>query len=132
MKKAIKLSSILFGFLLFTALAFTSCRKDTDPADRIFFTGKYSGDLEYRNDADETHKKVEDGTVTITKEGKHYQFFFSDGIPNITGVKFDDKGDNKYESVGSDKAHFIKIDEDKLQMLYHSGDETWIANATRN
>lgn len=124
MKKAIQ----FFGILLIALTVFASCKKDTDPADRDFFVGTYTGTVSYKND--QTTIKSSDGKVTVSKIGDSYNFYFGSGIPDIKGVNFEKKGDNTYISIGSGVTG-ITIDASTLKMLVIKGNETWTADCTR-
>lgn len=124
-----------FGLLAVVVLTFTACSKDDDPVDNDFFVGTYSGTISY-NDGDTDADDVDptEGTVTVSKigSGDTYNFRFSDGIPDITGVQFEKKGDNIYFSVGSqDGVNYIRIDASTLKMLFSKDGNTWTADCNR-
>ncbi|WP_118194989.1 hypothetical protein [Albibacterium indicum] len=125
MKKIKLLGAMIIATLMFTAV---SCSKDDDPADNDFFVGTYTGDISF-NDGSETIID-EDGRVTVVKVGDSYSFDFGSGIPNITGVKFQEKGDNSYISIGDGVAG-ITVDANSLTMLVTNNEGTWTANCTR-
>src|SRR5690606_3794716 len=125
MKKFKLLGAMIIATLMFTAV---SCSKDDDPADNDFFVGTYTGDISF-NDGGETIVD-EDGRVTVVKVGDSYSFDFGSGIPNITGVKFQEKGDNSYISIG-DGVTGITVDANSLTMLVTNNEGTWTANCTR-
>lgn len=115
-------------------LVMASCKKDTSPGDRDFFIGKYNGHITYVNSDSEEGESIDkqNGSVEVVKVGSSYNFIFSDGIPNITGVKFENKGKDYVISIGSDESHYIKINADKLNILYGEDGKVWTANCTRN
>ncbi len=133
MKNPLKAIIALLGVAIVSTLIFTSCSKDTDPADKDFFVGKYSGHISYvdNNADDQTKIDKENGTVEVVKVGGNYNFIFSDGIPNITGVKFNKEGEHTVINVGSDESHLIKIDEDNLIIAYTKDNKVWTANCNR-
>lgn len=118
----------IFGIVCLTFLAF-SCSKDDDPADNDLFVGTYNGSVSY-TDGDENISS-DDGSVTVAKVGNNYNFAFSNGIPNITGVEFEDDGDNGVINIGWDDTQLIRIDASTLQILYVKDGETWTANCER-
>lgn len=134
MKKTIRITSSILGIGLMLVLVLSSCKKETSPADTDFFLGKYTGHITYLNTNEDegSGADVENGKVNVVKVGKRYDFIFSDGIPNITNVTFEKKGENSVISVGSDESHYIKVDADKLKILYHTDGKTWTANCTRD
>lgn len=73
----------------------TSCDKDTDPADVDVFAGTYVGKLTY-NKVGGDKIVADEGKVTVTKIGSTYSFHFNKGIPDLTGIKFENKGSNVY------------------------------------
>ncbi len=132
MKNSLKTIIAVLSIAVLTSLVFTSCSKDTDPADKDFFVGKYTGHISYvdKSSEDATTIEKDDGSVEVVKVGDTYNFVFSDGIPDITGIEME-KGDNSAINVGSDESHIIQIDEDKLVIGYAEDDKVWTANANR-
>ena len=124
MKKTVQ----IFSMLLIALTVMVSCKKDTDPADRDFFVGTYKGTVSYRSG--ETTINSSDGKVTVSKVGETYNFYFGNGIPDITGVKFEKSGDNSYVSIGSGLTG-ISIDASTLKILVSKDGQTWTANCTR-
>ncbi len=126
MKNFLKISS--FVCLLFLAFA---CSKDDDPADSDIFVGTYKGEISYSSDDEST--STDDGKITVVKMGsKKYDFHFSDGIPDLTGVEFKEDGDNTLINVDLEEGvTYIKIDESTLNIFYTKDDEVWEANTER-
>lgn len=125
MKKQIK----LLGAFVIAALMFTvACSKDDSPADNDLFVGTYHGAISYTS-GDET-KADSDGRVTVAKVGSTYSFDFGSGIPNITGVKFEESDDGSYVSVGSGLTG-ITISANSLNMLVINDNGTWTADCKR-
>lgn len=127
MKQFFKFSFIALAAFVMIGLA--SCSKDTDPADVDVFVGTYKGKITYLK-AGEELKSKDDGSVIVSKVGATYNFAFSDGIPDINGVKFEKKDDNTYVSIGSGLTG-ITITKSKLNMLVVKDGATWIANCSR-
>lgn len=105
-----------------------ACKKDTDPADKDFFVGTYKGSVSYNKDGNNITSS--DGKVTVSKVGETYNFYFGNGIPDITGVKFEKSGDNSYVSIGSGVTG-ITINASTLKMLVSKDGATWTADCTR-
>lgn len=130
MKKAAK---ILGAFLLlfFVVTTITSCSDDDDPANNDFFAGTYRGTVSYL-DAD-NNISSDDGSVFVTKiaSGTKYNFAFSNGIPDLNGVEFNQEGDNTLVMVGSNATTYIRIDNNDLKILYLKDGKSWRANCTR-
>lgn len=105
-----------------------ACKKDKDPATTDFFVGTYKGSVSYIKDGKTIDSS--DGKITVSKIGDTYNFYFGNGIPDITGVKFEKSGDNTYVSIGSGLTG-IKIDASTLKMLVSKDGATWTANCTR-
>mgnify|MGYP007032570040 CR=1 FL=1 len=118
----------IFGIVCLTFLAF-SCSKDDDPADNDLFVGTYNGSVSY-TDGDESIS-AEDGSVTVAKVGNNYNFAFSNGIPNITGVEFEEDGDNSLINIGWNDTQLIRITASSLEILYIKDGETWTADCER-
>lgn len=126
MKKLIRLSGMLL-----IALLVVSCSKDDDPVNDDIFVGTYKGSVEFHEDGtDESH---DDGKITVVKLSKrHYNFHFNHGIPDLTGVEFEEKGDHTLLNVDFDDGiQYIRIDESTLRMLYSKDGKTWGANTER-
>jgi len=119
----------IIGVLMVGLIVFTACSKDDDPADNDLFVGTYKGAISYLKDGET--KSVEKGSVTVAKVGGKYNFAFSDGIENITGVEFRKEGDNTYINIGGDATSYIRIDASTLKMLYIKDGKTWTANCSR-
>lgn len=129
MKKVLRIFSILFCLLMTTAV-FTSCSKDTDPADVDLFVGTYKGHIGYTNIKPAKSISTDNGKVMVKKVGATYSFHFSNDIPDLNNVKFEKKDDNTYISVGTGLSG-ITITASKLTMLVIKGGESWTANCTR-
>lgn len=124
MKKTVQ----IFSMLLIALTVMVSCKKDTDPADRDFFVGTYNGTVSYRDGS--TTINSSDGKVTVSKVGETYSFYFGSGIPDITGVRFQESGDNSYVSVGSGLTG-ISINASTLRILVSNNGKTWTADCKR-
>lgn len=119
----------IVGVLLLSTLVFSSCSKDTDPADVDVFAGTFRGKIGYV-DA-EKNISQDNGSVFVTKVGTRYNFRFSDGIPDLTGVDFERKDDNTLTSVGSDGTGLITINKDKLVIAFARSGRNWSADCGR-
>ncbi|WP_449399803.1 hypothetical protein [Chryseobacterium wanjuense] len=130
MKKAIRILG-LFLLVFFAVTSFASCSDDDDPANNDFFAGTYRGNISY-NDAD-NDISTDNGSVFVTKiaSGTKYNFAFSNGIPDLNGIEFNQEGDHTLVMVGSTATSYIRIDNDELKILYLKDDKTWTANCTR-
>lgn len=129
MKKVFLKAGIILSALAVVSFTLASCGKDKDPADSDFFIGKYKGTISYVDGS--TNISTENGSVEVIKHGKTYEFLFSDGIPNITGVKFQKEGANTVVNVGSDNSHYIHINESHLKIAYTSDGKVWTADCDR-
>ena len=125
MKNLIK----LLGVSVLTLFVATSCSSDDDPVDNDLFVGTYEGPISYNSDSE--NKSVEDGNITVVKVGNKYNFAFSDGIPNINGIEFEEEDDSYYINIGGSELNYIRINESTLKILYVDGDETWTADCSR-
>ncbi|UFH30837.1 hypothetical protein LNP04_12720 [Chryseobacterium sp. C-71] len=130
MKNVIKILGV-FMLVMFTAISFTSCSNDDDPADNDFFAGTYKGSISY-NDGSTTNS-TDNGEVFVTKiaSATKYNFRFSNGIPDLNGLEFEKQGDNSLVMVGSNALVYVRIDNNELKMFYTADGKTWTANATR-
>ncbi|SEW41102.1 hypothetical protein SAMN05421841_2775 [Chryseobacterium wanjuense] len=130
MKKAIRILG-LFLLVFFAVTSFASCSDDDDPANNDFFAGTYRGNISY-NDAD-NDISTDNGSVFVTKiaSGTKYNFAFSNGIPDLNGIEFNQEGDHTLVMVGSTATSYIRIDNDELKILYLKDGRTWTANCTR-
>lgn len=115
-----------------TAITISSCSDDDDPANNDFFAGTYKGSVSY-NDGGSTNISTNDGSVFVTKiaSGTKYNFAFSNSIPNLNGIEFEQKGDNTLVMIGSTGTSYIRIDNNELKILYIKDGKTWTANCTR-
>ncbi len=128
MKNLLKILTLcVLGFFIFSAV---SCRDD-DPVDNDFFVGTYSGAISY-NDGNST-TATDNGKVTVVKiaSGTKYNFAFSNGIPDLTGVEFQKTGDHTLINVGSNANALITINENDLDIVYNKDGKTWFANCSR-
>ncbi|MHC5309653.1 hypothetical protein ACYSNM_06220 [Myroides sp. LJL116] len=123
-KTVLGLSVALLG--LFVVL---SCSKDDDPVNNDLFIGKYKGKLTY--DFGDKHINTSNGSVEVIKVGKNYNFLFSNDIPDLTGVEFEKDGENVVINVGSDQAHYIRIDQSTLVIAFTKDDRLWTADCVR-
>ncbi len=120
-----------FGIIILSLFVIVSCSRDDDPADNDFFAGTYNGSISYVDGSNNIN--TADGKVFVTKiaSGTKYNFKFSNGIPDLNGVEFQQTGDNTLVSVGSNGTSYIKIDNNDLDILYTKDGKTWTANCTR-
>ncbi|WP_185289541.1 hypothetical protein [Chryseobacterium lactis] len=130
MKKAIKILGVLM--LLITAFSFSSCSRDDDPVNNDFFAGTYKGKISY-NDGSSTNISTDNGSVFVTKiaSGTKYNFAFSNSIPDLNGIEFEQKGDHSLVMIGSSGTSYIRIDNNELKILFIKDGKTWTANCTR-
>ncbi|MDF2552015.1 MAG: hypothetical protein K0R36_2425 [Chryseobacterium sp.] len=130
MKNVIKILGV-FMLVMFTAISFTSCSDDDDPANNDFFAGTYKGSISYKDGS--TDISTDNGSVFVTKiaSGTKYNFAFSNSIPDLNGVEFEQQGDNTLVSVGSTVASYIRIDNNELKIAYAKDGKIWTANCTR-
>ncbi|MBN8784417.1 MAG: hypothetical protein ABS85_12335 [Sphingobacteriales bacterium SCN 48-20] len=128
MKKFLKYFSIA-AVVLMAGMVFVSCSKDDDPADNDVFVGTYNGRVTYQNGSES--KSNDNGKVTVVKVGSDYNFVFSDGIPDLTGVRFRKDGDNTVVSVDEDVTKIIRITASSLTIGYAKDGATWTADCNR-
>ena len=128
MKKKFVLFSVIF--LSLVAFSCASCSKNDDPADNDLFVGTYKGKISYLDG--ETKKIADNGSVTALKAGNDYYFSFSDGIPDLKGIKFKKEGDHSLVNIDlQDGVKIIRINASSLNILYTTDGKTWTANAKR-
>ncbi|AWL78977.1 hypothetical protein [Capnocytophaga canimorsus] len=125
MKNVLKIVGVFC--LAFVAFA---CSKNDDPADNDLFVGTYKGKIGFTSEGE--NKGTDNGSITVAKFDENYNFVFSDGIEDLTGVKFKKEGDNTLVNVDfQDGIQYIKITKNSLNMLYMKDGKTWTANAKR-
>ena len=131
MKSKRKMFSLLMAVLFVTSLGFISCSDDDSPADHDIFVGKYNGTISYSNGEDETG--TTDGSVEVVKVGNNYNFIFSNGIPELTGVEFEEDSNGVLLNVGATEFQIIRVTANSLQIDYTENEnDHWTANCTRN
>lgn len=130
MKNVIKILGI-FMLVIFSAISLSSCSKDDDPINNDFFAGTYKGKITYVDGSSNISK--DPGSVFVTKiaSGTKYNFAFSDGIPDLNGIEFQQQGDHTLVMVGSNATVYIRIDNNELKIAYNKDGKTWTANCTR-
>lgn len=125
MKWMLRIISVLF----ISAVLFSACSKSTDPADSDIFAGTFRGKVGYT--ADGKNVNQDNGSVFVTKVGTRYDFRFSDGIPDLTGIEFQKKDDNTMVSIGSSGTGLITINKDKLIIGFTRDNKAWSADCNR-
>ena len=120
---------LCLSLLLIAGLAFVGCSKDDDPADNDLFVGTYRGSVSYTKEGQ--NKSSDNGSVTVVKTGSDYNFVFSDGIPDLTGVRFRKDGDNAVISIEEGEAKAIRITASSLVIGYAKDGAVWTANCSR-
>ena len=120
---------LCLSLLLIAGLAFVGCSKDDDPADNDLFVGTYRGSVSYTKEGE--NKSSDNGSVTVVKTGSDYNFVFSDGIPDLTGVRFRKDGDNAVISIEEGEAKAIRITASSLVIGYAKDGAVWTANCSR-
>jgi len=130
MKKTMKVFG-LFAMVCFMIAAISSCSRDDDPTNNDFFAGTYKGKVTYVDGSSNISK--DNGSVFVTKiaSGTKYNFAFSDGIPDLNGVDFEQQGDHTLVMIGSNGTSYIRIDNNELKIFYTKDGRTWTANCTR-
>lgn len=123
-----KTMKMIGTFVVASLLFMVACDKDTSPADRDLFVGTYKGAISF-NGGGETIID-EDGKVTVTKVGNSYSFIFGSGIPDITGVRFEEGDDKVYVSIG-DGLTGIRITASSLHIGVTNDKGTWTADCSR-
>lgn len=119
----------LFRILIIAAMMFTvACSDDDAPSDSDIFVGTYHGDISFSSG--EENISDDDGRVTVVKVGSTYTFDFGTGIPNITGVRFQESDDGTYVSFGEGLTG-ITITASSLKMLVKNDKGTWTADCSR-
>ncbi len=120
-----------FSILMLSLVVIVSCSRDDDPADNDFFAGTYNGSISFIDGSNNIN--TADGKVFVTKiaSGTKYNFKFSNGIPELNGIEFQQTGDNTLVSVGSTGTSYIKIDNNDLEIFYTKDGKTWTADCTR-
>jgi len=80
-----------------------------------------------------TDINTDNGSVFVTKiaSGTKYNFAFSNSIPDLNGVEFNQEGDHTLVMIGSNGTSYIRIDNNDLKILYIKDGKTWTANCTR-
>lgn len=116
---------------MFFVVTTVSCSDDDDPTNNDFFAGTYRGTVSY-NDSDNSINTNE-GSVFVTKiaSGTKYNFAFSNNIPDLNGIEFNQEGDHTLVMIGSNGTSYIRIDNNELKILYLKDGKTWTANCTR-
>lgn len=129
MKMTGKMFGMLLGILVFSSFALVSCSDDDSPADNDIFVGTYEGFVSYTNGESSTTE--ENGHVRVVKVGNNYNFLFSNGIPEISGVEFERDGE-MLVNVNSSDIQYIRVTANTLQILYtENDDDVWTANCER-
>lgn len=118
-------------FVLFLTTSFlVSCSDDDSPADSDVFIGRYDGRVTYSNG--ESYTEENDGWVEVVKVGNNYNFLFSNGIPEISGVEFESDGEVLI-NVGATEIKLIRVTANSLQIVYQENEnDVWTASCTRN
>lgn len=118
----------IFRILCLSIFVLSACSKDDDPVNNDLFIGRYTGKVSYTSDSE--NKSNDDGYVQVVKVGDKYNFIFSDGIKEITGIQIE-KNENTAVMIGSTDTHYIKINANKLTILYLKDGAIWGADTTR-
>lgn len=120
----------MMAVLFITSLGFVSCSDDDGPADHDVFVGNYEGAISYSNGEDTT--VTSDGSVEVVKVGNNYNFLFSNGIPNLTGVEFEENDEGVLINIGATEFQIIRVTANSLLINYTENEnDTWTANCTR-
>ena len=132
MKNVLKNLGFL-ALLIFSIVSIVSCSKDDDPTDNDFFAGTYNGHVLYTNTSNGTNIETNSGKVFVTKiaSGTKYNFAFSNNIPALNGIEFQQTGDHTLISVNSTASVFIRIDNNDLRIEYLQGTQRWSATCSR-
>lgn len=125
MKKTIQVLGIMF----LAVFVFAACSKSDNPVDNDIFVGTYKGKVSYK-DGDKDIPST-DGSVTVVKfSGDTYNFKFSNGIPDINGVKIT-KGESGTIIVSSGLSGVFTISASKLTIAAGKDGALWTADCTR-
>lgn len=119
----------LFSVLVLASIVVISCSKKDNPTDNNLFVGSYEGSIGFVKEGE--NKSTNNGKVTVVKVGNNYNFVFSDGIPDLKGVQFQNEGDNAVVSIDNDETKMIRITASQLTIAYAKDGEAWTANCSR-
>lgn len=141
--KSSTLSSFLHKVLLLAFLCGVApaCSNDDDSASPASayvelpsnVVGKFTGDLSYTKPGTMPIANSGDGTATLTKTGdKTYSVSFSDGVPTITGLRFQSGTTGSYATVSSDGSTAgMTLSSNNLAVSVTKGSETWGFNGDK-
>ncbi len=111
-----------------------ACSSDDDASPASAFVelpstvvGTFTGDLSYTKPGAMPISNSGDGTATLTKTGdKTYSISFSDGVPTITGLKFQSASSGSYATVASDGSTAgMTLSSNSMAVSVTKGTETW-------
>ena len=123
-----KIWGLFLGIFFVSSLFMIACSDDDSPADHDVFVGTYRGAISYSNGTENT--TTNDGTVRVVKVGNNYNFLFSNGIPDLTGVEFEKDGETLI-NIGWTETELIRVTASKLRILYTKDGRTWTADCER-
>ncbi len=130
--KSVLKQGIKLAFVGFAVTAFVACQGE--PQEHDLFVGTYHGKVTYSNNKG-ISKRNNNGKVTLSKVGSNHDFYFSDDIPAIKGIKIETDKDDKntfHAAISTDGTGAIKIEDGHLTIGYTKAlKETWTADAKR-
>lgn len=137
--KTLNLKSFAITLATLFCLTLFSCQKDEVPTDNNNNTTvnipsssltTYEGSLNYTS-ASGQYVSTIDATATIEKNGSTYSISFSDNVPTITGLVFENR-DGEYASLNSSNSMSgIVIDDEDLDIGVTSDGNTWAFSGSK-
>lgn len=115
----------------------SACSKDDDDDNSPAGTGiaelpsnvigTFTGQLAYTKSGSNPISNSSSGTATLSKTGdRTYSIAFSDGVPTITGLKFQTAAAGSYATVSSDGSTAgMALSSSSLSIGVTKGSETW-------
>lgn len=115
-----------FSFLL---LVFNWGQKQ-DLMTTEFFVGKYQGVVVFEEN--DLVVQCDKSTIHIVKIGNKTNFVFSANIPTISTVLYKNNNTKDLVNRNPQETNYIKINANKLEILFSDGTKSWVVYADRD
>ncbi|WET68425.1 hypothetical protein [Sphingobacterium sp.] len=127
MKLFIPLAALSLSIILITSCA----KKDNTGDGSAGASGSFIGRVKYQGNSIEVDR--DNRLIRVLRDGTDtYKIEFFTGIPNITGVRFNQTNDSTWVSTDTTLLKDVKIEGKLLKINYQSNSQSWIVdNAVR-
>jgi len=125
-----KLSQIFVLFFLFFITNISCKKNESTTGDAPEVTGSFIGRVRFQGNALDVDR--ENRLIRILRENNStFRIEFYTGIPNITGIVFEQTNDSTWTSNDNTETQLVKVEGSSLEIDYQLNGQSWKVDAVR-